>query len=71
MEKPAKPRRATWHGALELMREVGDHQIRYESSQAKPRNPGSPQSIATSTPRPLCQDQVRHQGQPLLVELEG
>jgi hypothetical protein len=21
--------------------------------------------------RPLCQDQVRHQGQPLLVELEG
>lgn len=23
------------------------------------------------SPRPLCQDQVRHQGQPLLVELEG
>src|SRR5690349_3008180 len=22
-------------------------------------------------PPPLCQDQVRHQGQPLLVELEG
>ena len=22
-------------------------------------------------PAPLCQDQVRHQGQPLLVELEG
>ncbi len=25
----------------------------------------------SSDPSPLCQDQVRHQGQPLLVELEG
>ncbi len=27
--------------------------------------------VSTAGPGPLCQDQVRHQGQPLLVELEG
>ena len=28
-------------------------------------------AIRGTCPHPLCQDQVRHQGQPLLVELEG
>ena len=29
------------------------------------------QTVVISGHPPLCQDQVRHQGQPLLVELEG
>jgi hypothetical protein len=32
---------------------------------------GALAALAGLLPPPLCQDQVRHQGQPLLVELEG
>jgi hypothetical protein len=62
---PYRPVRCAVHTSLSSDRSapIGGYRVSHD---------GGAVTVGNEAPRlPLCQDQVRHQGQPLLVELEG